>query len=164
MSLPNDIDLQFRRGKHGWSEARLYIDNEVYYFLLTHIFFGDSLESLLSATICLANGKDLAYFSWYEEPGQYDWKFTKVDSENHLLDVLIYEYLDIVGHDNYQSATYNLRRQITFRVARNFWIALVTSEAEKIAKLLSYRHYKIDRASYDFPWQELKELKKIKSN
>ena len=40
------------------------------------------------------------------------------------------------------------------------WIALVTSEAEKIARLLSYQHYEIDRSPQDFPWQELKELKK----
>jgi hypothetical protein len=158
MSLPNDIDLQFRREKHGWSEARLYVDNHVYDFILTHIF-DDPLESLLSATLCLANGSDLVNFSWYEEPGQYDWKFTKIKSEHHLLDVLIYEYSDIIGYYNYQNNSNKLCRQIAFKVAKNFWIELVTSEAEKISRLLSYRHYKSDRNPQSFPWQELKELK-----
>jgi hypothetical protein len=76
-----------------------------------------------------------------------------------MLDVLIYEYSDIIGSYNYQSTSNKLCRQITFKVARDFWIELVTSEAEKISRLLSYRHYKSDRDSQSFPWQELKELK-----
>lgn len=54
MSLPNDIDLQFRRGQHGWSDAILYIDNYSYNFRLTHVFYGDPLEALVSATISLS--------------------------------------------------------------------------------------------------------------
>ena len=57
MSLSNDVDLQFRRCKYGWSEAILYVDNDVYNFVLTHIF-NDPLEALLSATVSLIKGID----------------------------------------------------------------------------------------------------------
>ena len=70
------------------------------------------------------------------------------------------EYSDFMGFNNYQATTNRLLQQISFKVARDFWLALVASEAEKIARLLSYQHYKIDRSPQDFPWQELKEFKK----
>lgn len=159
MSLPNDIDFQFLRRKHGWSEARLYIDDYCEEFTLTHVF-NEPLKALLSATVYLANNSDKANFSWFDEPGQYNWQFTEVKTEHHLLDVLIYSYRGIVGFGEDRNCDREIHRTISFKVARDFWIALVTSEAEKISRLLSYRHYKIARAPQDFPWQELKELKK----
>lgn len=150
MTLPNDVDFQFLRRKHGWSEARLYIDDYLSEeFILTHIF-NEPLKALLSATVCLANNSDEAKFSWFCEPGQYDWKFTKVKSEHHLLDVLIYVYPGFVGLDNYQSCEHKLNRTISFKVARDFWLVLVMIEAEKTARLLSYRHSKRDRATAAF--------------
>ena len=162
MSLPDDVDFQFLRRIHGWSEAKLYVDGYLREeFILTHIF-DDPLEAICTATVCLANGADEVFFSWFCEPGQYDWKFSKVKSEHHLLDVLIYDYLDILKLNHCQSSTHQLHKKTSFRVARDFWIALVTSEAEKIARLLTYRHYKINRDPHTFPWQELKELKQYR--
>jgi hypothetical protein len=108
----------------------------------------------------LVNNSDEAKFSWFCEPGQSDWKFTKVKSEHHLLDVLIDVYPGFVGLDRYQSCEHKLNRTIFFKVTRDFWLVLVMIEAEKIARLLSYKHYKRDRDSHNFPWQELKELQK----
>ena len=159
---PNDVDFQFLRRTHGWSEARLYIDGCLQEFILTHIF-DDPLEAICTATVCLANGADEVYFSWFDEPG-YDWKLSKVKSEHHLLDVLIYDRSDIMGSNHCQVSNSKLHQQISFKVTRDFWIALVTLEAEKIAQLLTYRHYKVDRNPHDFPWRELQELKRYMRN
>ena len=157
--IPNDIDFHLRR-THGRSEA-IYIDGYLREFILTHIF-NDPLEAICTVTV-LTNGADEVYFSWFCEPGQYDWKPSKVKSEHHLLDVLVYDYSDIMGSNHYQNSTTKLERQISFKVAR-FQIALVTLEAEKIAQLLIYRHYKIDRDPHNFPWQELQELRRYMRN
>ena len=69
-----------------------------------------------------------------------------------------------MGLNHCQASTSKLDRQISFKVARDFWIALVTLEAEKIAQLLIYRHYKIDRDPHNFPWQELQELRRYMRN
>ena len=161
ISLPDDLDFQFLKCRHGWSNARLYINGDCHDFLLSHVF-GDPLEAICSATIPLAKGFDEASFSWFDEPGQYNWKLTKHTLDSSLLDVSIYVYPSHVDGCNRQDSTYLLEKRIFFQVERDFWIDLVTIEAEKIAKLMTYKHYKSDRRPDTFPWQELKQLKQYR--
>lgn len=44
----------------------------------------------------------------------------------------------------------NLFLAISIKVARDFWL-VVTLKAKKIARLLTYRHYKINRDPQIFP-------------
>lgn len=48
---------------------------------------------------------------------------------------------------------------LTIIVYRDFWLDLVILEVEKVAKLLTYPHYKNNRSPHTFPWQELKRLR-----
>ena len=66
MSLSDDVDFQLLRGKHGWSEAELYINGGVHNFFLTHIF-NDPIEVICSATVLLAKGVDKIHFSWHKK-------------------------------------------------------------------------------------------------
>lgn len=111
MNSTNDMNLQFHREKHRSSQARLYIDGKVHDFFLSHIF-NEPFTALLSATVCLANGADRVYFSWYDDSRQYDWKFTQVQSEHNLLDVLIYQYADFMGYHHCQATTNKLVKLI----------------------------------------------------
>ena len=163
MSLPDNIDFQFLRCRHGWSNARLYINGDCHDFFLTHIF-DDPLEAICSATIPLAKGFDEASFSWFDEPGQYDWRLTKNTSDSSLLDVSIYVYSSHVDSCNRQASAYLLEKEISFLVRRDFWIDLVTIEAEKTAKLMTYKHYKSDRRPDTFPWQEFQQLQRYRRN
>ena len=158
MSLSDDLDFQFLRCGHGWSKASLYINGNCHNFFPTHIF-NDPLEAICSATVTLAQGYNEAYFSWFDEPGQYDWKLTRNISNPSLLDVLIYVYPSNVDGRSREGSTYLLEQEIAFRTERDFWIDLVTLEADKIAKLMTYKHYKQNRDAHTFPWRELKQLK-----
>ena len=71
------------------------------------------------------------------------------------------EYSDFMGFNNYQATTNRLLQQISFKVARDFWLALVASEAEKIARLLSYQHYKYRSLSPRFSLAGVKRVQKI---
>ena len=159
MNLANDIDFQFVRSRYGWSQARLYLDGACESFYLTHVF-DDPLAAIVYPTIALAKGANEINFSWFDEPGQYDWKIEKVRSENDLLKVTICVYDDLFGTYNKQFYENNKVKEISFVVARDFWINIIVLEANKIATLLCYEPYKIDRNPQTFPWQELKELKR----
>ena len=154
----DDINFQLRRCTNGWSEAKLYINGDYHQFFLTHIF-NDPLQAICTATVLLAKGTNEVCFSWYDEPGQYDWKITQAKSKADLLDVSIYEYENMMGCDRQQDFTNKLMSEINFRVKRDFWLTLVALEIEKIARLLTYPHYKRDRNPHTFPWQDFKELK-----
>ena len=158
MSLSDDVDFQFRRCGHRWSTASIYIDGKRHDFYLTHIF-KDPLEVICSATVTLAKGYDEAHFSWFDEPGQYDWRLNKSTYNSSLLDTSIYVYPSSIDSRSREGSTFLLERKITFRVERDFWIDLVRLEADKIAKLMTYKHYKENRDPHTFPWQELKQLK-----
>ena len=84
MSLPDNVDFQFLRCRHGSSKISLYINGDCYNFFPTHLF-NDPLEAICLSTVTLAKGFDEAYFSLYDEPGQYDWRLTRVKSEKNLL-------------------------------------------------------------------------------
>ena len=163
MSLPDDLDFQFLRCRHGWSNARLYINGNCHEFFPTHIF-ADPLEAICLATVTLAKGFDEGSFSWFDEPGQYDWRLTRNSADFSLLDVLIYVYSSNTIGRSREGSTYLLEQEIAFRIERDFWIDLVTLEAEKIAKLMTYKHYKSDLRPDTFPWRELKQLQQYRRN
>ena len=158
MNLFDDIDFQLLRSKYGSSNARLFINGHCHNFFMTHMF-NDPLQAICEATVLLAKEVNEVYFSWYDEPGQYDWKFTKAESKQYLLDVSIYKYSDMMGYYHQQASSNKVIEEINFKVNRDFWIALVTLEIAKIAKLLTYDCYKVERDAHTFPWQELKQLK-----
>jgi len=132
MTFADDVDFQLLRGKHGWSEARLYINGYVHDFHLNHIF-NNPIEAICSATVLLAKGVDEVHFSWHDEPGQYDWKLTKIKSKGDLLNVLIYKYTDMMGYYHQQISTNKLLQETNFQVSRDFWITSVSLEIEKIS-------------------------------
>ncbi len=63
-----------------------------------------------------------------------------------------------MGLNHCQSST-SIHQQISFKLTI-FWIALLTLEADKIARLLACRHYKIDRDPQNSPLPELQKIKK----
>ena len=152
MDSIDNIDFQYLRDTYGWSQASLYINGYRHQFYMTHIF-SDPLEAICMATVSLAKDVNQASFSWIDEPGQYDWQFTRNKKERYLLDVTISGYSD---------SNHELGEELTFLVQRDFWIDLVILEVEKVAKLLTYPHYKNNRYSHTFPWQELKQLRQYK--
>lgn len=87
---PDDIDLQLQHERHGWASARLTIslsepelDRTQHLFRLTDV--GDSpIKALADATLLLAEGQPQVTFTWYDAPGRFDWKFSRIPSAHHL--------------------------------------------------------------------------------
>ncbi|MEM8672490.1 MAG: hypothetical protein AAGF83_01260 [Cyanobacteria bacterium P01_G01_bin.67] len=107
------------------------------------------------ATVSLAKDANEAYFSWFDEPGQYNWQFTRNKSDRLLLNVTI---------NGFSDDRHKLDEKINFVVWRYFWIDLVILEVDKVAQLLSYSHYKDSRYSHTFPWAELKRLRQYRNS
>ena len=154
MNLADSIDFQYLRDIHGWSQASLYINQRRYEFYMTHVL-NDPLEAISMATVSLSKNANDAFFSWLDEPGQYDWQFIRNKTERSLLDVTI---------SGYSNSNHRLGEDLTFIVPRDFWIDLVTLEIEKVAKLFTYSYYKENRYSHTFPWQQLKQLRRYNSS
>ena len=106
------------------------------------------------ATVSLTKNANLAFFSWFDEPGQYDWQFTRNKQDKSLLNVTI---------NGYSDSNHQLGKELTFIVQRDFWLDLIILEVEKVARLLTYPHYKNNRYSHTFPWQELKKLRQYRN-
>lgn len=115
----------------------------------------DPLEAISMATVSLAKDANEAYFSWFDEPGQYNWQFTRNKSDRLLLNVTI---------NGFSDDRHKLDEKINFVVWRYFWIDLVILEVDKVAQLLSYSHYKDSRYSHTFPWAELKRLRQYRNS
>ena len=145
MTLPNDVDFTFQLWPHGWSTARLWVDNDSTEFQLTHVF-NDPLESLLTSTIRLLNGEPSAIIEWFDEPGKYNVILTELESECHLLSVDVFESpLEFSTQTSRE-----MSKTRTFCVAREYWLHLVISELRKIADSFGHRHYRTAR-NYTFP-------------
>lgn len=149
MDLADNVDFQYLRDVHGWSQANSFINQRRYEFYMTHVF-NDPLEAICMATVSLSKNANEALFTWLDEPGEYDWQFTRNTKDSFLLDVTI---------NGYSDSSHQLGEELTFTVQRNFWIDIVTLEVEKVAKLLTYPNYKEHRYPHTFPWQQLKQLR-----
>jgi hypothetical protein len=146
MTLPNDIDLHLQLGKHGWSQALIWIDGVPKDFTMTHVF-SDPLSAICESAIELSKGLLESVFFWHDEPGTYIWNFSRIEYQNHLLYVTIREFTEIIHNDTSQDAYWTGK----FIVTRDFWIQLVIAELDKLSKLLTFPHFQTGRSKEDFP-------------
>jgi hypothetical protein len=153
MPLPNDINLHLQLGKHGWSQAILWVDGVAKDFRMTHVF-SDPLAAICESANELATGSQESKFYWHDEPGTYIWSLSRIDDQQHLLNATVREFAAIIYDDTSRNAV----ATNTFIVARDFWIQLVIFELEKISKLLSYNNYQIGRVRDEFPSAQLSSL------
>ncbi|MBB6052595.1 hypothetical protein [Armatimonas rosea] len=142
---PDDIDLQLQHGTHGWDYARLSVNRTVHEFTLTGIF-NDPLEGLAESAVRLDAGDATATFTWYEEPGRFDFTFTRIPTAQHL------DRVTIVDSDRVNVAP------IEFTVKRAFWLKLVRAELSKIMLLATDEHYAKNRTVKELPWDAIQAL------
>ena len=74
------LQVEFGRPEHGWIEARL-LANEVVVQESVSDVPTDSLASLVSALIHMANGVSEASVTWHLEPEEWAWSFQSQGDE-----------------------------------------------------------------------------------
>lgn len=151
MIKPDDVELQILRRGHGWSSARLWINEQEHLFTLTHIF-DDPLAAIARAATNLSPKTDEVSFDWQDEPGVFRWTFERIEKQGPLYRVTIATYPDGL---NVAAGEFE---EMTFTTDYLFWKSLVLGELLKAEMLLRRSPYRDTRAPEDFPWREFREL------
>lgn len=153
---PDDIDLQLQHERHGWASARLTISSSEldlnktqHVFRLTDVR-SSPIQALVDAALLLAEGQPQATFTWYDEPGRFEWKFSRIPTAHHLDCLEIRFYSDDAGA--------KLVKMLTCTVKRSFWLKLVQAELSKLMLLASDADYSKDRYVSELPWDAMQAL------
>ncbi len=85
------ISLHYELVGTGWSECRLTIGDKS--VQVTASYLSDALESLCTAALAIANGKEKEYARFDEEPGEYRWLLERQDADNVRIRILQFEGL-----------------------------------------------------------------------
>ena len=85
------VEFRYELTGSGWSECTLIV-GEVH-VSVTASYLSDALRSLLSAVCRILSGANEATASFDEEPGEYRWRFLRVDDER--LRIRIFEFDDL---------------------------------------------------------------------
>lgn len=83
------ISLHYDLVGTGWSECRLTIGDKS--VQVTASYLSDALDSLCTAVLAIANGKEKEYARFDEEPGEYRWFFERQDVDNVRICILQFE-------------------------------------------------------------------------
>ncbi len=75
----DNVEFTFRLTNLGSAEGRVAIGSET--LVATASYLSDTLGDLLRAVVLIARGAVSARASWYEEPGEYRWLFTRQDED-----------------------------------------------------------------------------------
>jgi hypothetical protein len=139
----DEFDMLYVLETHGWSYCILYIGRkEPYTMVSTHIF-NDPTDELLNALASLLQGEPEARFSWYGEPGEFQWCLTRDEQHHHYIKLEILDFSDNESTENRQ-----LLKQITCVVKLKVLCICVMTQMIKIRKLMKENSYRKDR---DFP-------------
>ena len=90
-----ELDILYVLERYGWSSCFLYHGgDELTYMGPTHIF-NDPISELLNGLILMLKGEKDVIFSWYDEPGEYEWSIQRFEKEHHRINILITEYSEM---------------------------------------------------------------------
>lgn len=89
--LTMPISLHYELVGTGWSECRLTIGDKS--VQVTASYLSDALESLCTAVLAIANGKEREHATFDEEPGEYRWLLERQDADNVRIRILQFEDL-----------------------------------------------------------------------
>jgi hypothetical protein len=157
MNHPLDMQISLRLGEHGWSDFDLWFGDTHKDFCLTHIF-SSPYNEIATALLRLFEGVDEVTFELHEEPGQHLWRISRIQSDQHLVDVEIRTF-----GDNFKTGG-RADEVTTFVVQRDFFITSFLSELSKIETQLGYPRFAKDRNPAEFPYDTLKALRQQKTN
>jgi hypothetical protein len=74
---PLDMDFTYELVGPGWARAEIRHGNQI--ARLTVSYLSNALSDLLDGVQRVLGGAEVAEFVWWEEPGEYRWRFETID-------------------------------------------------------------------------------------
>jgi hypothetical protein len=157
-TLAEPIDLHLMLRNCGWSRGRIFLpDRQCKEYLLTHIW-GNPMAAIADATAVIAEDSDEGWWSWFEEPGQFDFCLRVLPNGRDQLKLLCWEARDVGSP---------IRRELSEDIAawsmdvpKIYWIALVYGNLEKLRALLLQPDC-LDGHREDFPYRQVEILRRF---
>ncbi|MCC3861297.1 hypothetical protein [Pseudemcibacter aquimaris] len=153
----DDVDILYVLEGVGRSRCYLYLTNEVYHMGPTHVF-GSPLDVMLDGITEFLQSYNDINFTWYDEPGTYDWFIYKDKKEPHVMEVEIIEYEDIESDLKGKLPKSEVCKTTKFRVKIKVFCTCLLKQIEKIELLLSEKSYS-DRRKKDFDFIKIQNFK-----
>ena len=147
------VVVNYKLTGSGWAECALQIDDQG--MVTTASYLSDALASLLQAVVDLLRGQVEATVSFDEEPGEYRWRFRRVDEQNIALRILWFDELWNREPDEKGSVVFEAQCRLrTFAGA-------VLSASQQLLKEHGLDGYKAQWVEYDFPVELQEKLKQL---
>lgn len=154
----DDVDIFYVLERHGWSSCYLYVDGKTHYMGPTHIW-GSPLDVLVEGMAEFLEGTNKVNFTWYDEPGTYDWFVNRDEDQHHVMDVRIDKYADIELSLKTEPPKSDLFETIKFKVKTKHFTTCLLKQFEKIETLMREKSYTIRREG-EFDLAALARFKK----
>lgn len=157
-AIPTDeFDMLYILNGVGWSRCYLYLQNEVKMMAPTHIW-GSPLNAMLEGMTCFLEGEEEVNFTWYDEPGTYDWYIKRDGNDVQIIEIEIIEYGETELDLKLSSSTSDASYRTSFKVKENIFCACLLKQVEKIELLMKEKSYR-DRRVKDFDPAAIKKYK-----
>ncbi|MGH9802627.1 MAG: hypothetical protein ACRD82_19855 [Blastocatellia bacterium] len=153
LTVSMSLSISYKLTGSGWAECALEIDGQG--IVTTASYLSHALESLLQSVVELLNGQADSAASFDEEPGEYRWRFKRIDEQTISIRILWFDKLwgrepDEKGQFVFE-ATCRLR---TFAGA-------VLSASQQLFAEHGFEGYKLKWVEHDFPLELQDELKRL---
>ncbi len=152
------VDIFYVLERHGWSSCYLYVNKKTHFMGPTHIW-GSPLDVLADGMAEFLAGTNKVNFTWYDEPGTYDWFINRDEDQHHVMDVTINMYADEEHNLKIEPPKSDLYETIKFKVKTKHFTTCLLKQFEKIETLMCENSYRIGREG-EFDQATLARFKK----
>jgi hypothetical protein len=162
MRNPDNIDLLYILGPHGWGACLLYLDGSVHETSISYVF-SDPAYDCMEAIILLLKGLPEAEFTWWGEPGGWRWKIARNPKQHHMINIVITEFSDSyagTSHDSNGASISDEEILVEFEIKIRHFATLVYCQMKKISILLGDRSFDKSRSG-NFPHSQFAKLEAL---
>lgn len=147
------FEFRYQLTGSGWSECTLVVDSAT--ITLTASYLSDALRSLLGAVCRVLSGMPDATASFDEEPGEYRWRFYRIDNGRVRIVVLEFDDLWTSKPDSEGTPIFDVECRL-----RSFAGAIYDG-CKKLLEKCGREGYKEKWVEHDFPDAEFEELGRL---
>ncbi len=137
----------------GWATCALEIDGQA--IVTRASYLSDALASLLQSVVDLLKGQAEATASFDEEPGEYRWRFQRVDAQHVALRILWFD--ELWSHAPDEQGRVVFESQCRLRTLAG----AVLSASQQLLAEHGFDGYKEKWVEHDFPCELQDELKRL---
>ncbi|MEK7832802.1 MAG: hypothetical protein AAB401_17045, partial [Acidobacteriota bacterium] len=153
LTSPMSLSISYKLTGSGWAECALEIDEQG--IVTTASYLSHALERLLESVVELLRGQPEATASFDEEPGEYRWRFKRIDEQTISIRILWFNKL--WGREPDEKG--KLVFEATCRL-RTFAGAVLSASQQLFAEH-GIEGYKEKWVEHDFPLKLQDELKRL---